>query len=118
MTLKNPALLKNGDGVDFLDYWFSKVGKGKGNKDNENGSFNIRVRLHASAVTEFPKSARGLCGVMNDFELGGSLYQVGLRDLAKYIQRHDEYLKINIGELPDVLARDWKKYTSEIVKLK
>lgn len=118
MTLKNPALLRAGDGSSFLDYWFERAGKGEGVLENSDGSFNVQVKLHRSAVAGFPKSARGLCGVLNEFELHeGSLYQVGLRDLTDYVCENDKYFDVKVEGLPDVLARDWKKHVGEIVKL-
>ena len=118
MTLRNPALLENRSGNSFLDYWFERAGRGEGYEDNLDGSFNVQVNLHVSTVVEFPKSIRGLCGIMNEFEFHeGSLYQVGLRNLAEYLCENDKYLKIKVEDLPDVLAKDWKKYTGEIVRL-
>ena len=124
MTLKDPALLRTGNDVSFLDYWFMKTGNGEGYRDNGDGSFSIHMGsvkfggLPMSAITLFPKSVRGLCGIMDEFETWeSSLHQVGLRDLAEYIKGHDEYFKVKMEDLPDVLARDWKKYAGEIVKL-
>ncbi len=118
MTLKNPALLKTKKGATFLDYWFDKAKKGRGYKESLNGGFDVDVHLHVYAITKFPKSIKGLCGVMSEFELDeGSLYQVGLRELVSYVCKGDEYLDINVEGLPNVLARDWKKHVGDIAKL-
>ncbi len=127
MNLKNPALLKTGRGVGFLDYWFFRTGRNGGYEECLDGKFVVKINtldgspngILMSAYTFFPKTVKGFWGAVGDFEGSedGRLYRVGLRGLASYVCEGDEHFNVNVEGLPDLLARDWKKYADEIVKL-
>ncbi len=118
MTLKNPVLLKTKGGDNFLDYWFFRTGEGEGYRECSGGESIVKINtingrpdgIPISAYVFSPKTVMGLYGAVDDFKFseGGVLHQVGLRDLASYVCDNDSYFNVNVRNLPDVLAGDWR----------
>lgn len=113
MEITDPSELKNKGGMSFFEFYLELAGHGKGCKEDSWGGFPVKIHFPSSVTIGYPKTIRGFYSILYKWSSENSFHQVRLWDLIEYVCKKDTNLKLNISEIPDILAQDVRTLTVE-----